>query len=97
MPPRDRNQNSAPNSMMTNRTPVRIWKTNGSARKISAGTSTSAMIGLVPLTLPRISARTAIQNTQVNARQTRNLVQSVNLRRVSRSVPPNTPRTQNWL
>ncbi len=41
------------------------------------------------------NASTTIQNTQRKIRQSRNLVQSDSLRRLDRSMPPNTVEVQN--
>ena len=80
---------------MISRTYTRIWNTNGRACQISPGARISASIGEVWMNLLTTNARTTIQNTQRNIRQSRNLVQSDSLRRVDRSRPPNTIEVQN--
>jgi hypothetical protein len=50
---------------------------------------------VVWMNLLTTNAMTAIQNTQTASRQSRNLVQSDSLRRVVRSIPPNTVEVQN--
>ena len=67
------------------------WSTNGSTCQISCGPRSSARIGVVWMIFPVTTAMTAIQNSQVISRQTRNLVQSDTRRWVTRSKPPNTP------